>query len=102
MTDKQLSTLKKIKQIRKEKLKITDQVSVEQTNLDRIDKEYQRITQSINVLTSDGEEGKTRAKYVERMNNLFETMESKRTEIEAFQERLEKIDEEIYKLLDKL
>ena len=102
LTDKQLSTLKKIKQIRKEKLKISDQISVEQTNLDRIDKEYQRITQSINVLTSDGEEGKTRAKYVERMNNLFETMESKRTEIEAFQERLEKIDEEIYNLLDKL
>ena len=102
LTDKQLSTLKKIKQIRKEKLKISEQISVEQTNLDRIDKEYKRITQSINVLTSDGEEGKTRAKYVERMNNLFETMESKRTEIESFQERLEKIDEEINNLLDKL
>lgn len=102
LTDKQLSTLKKIKQIRKEKQKISDQVSAEQTNLNRIDKEYQRITQSINVLTSEGEEGKTRAKYVERMNNLFETMESKRTEIEQNQERLNKIDEEIYSLVDKL
>ncbi len=102
LTDKQLSTLKKIKQIRKEKVKISNQIDIEQTNLDRIDKEYKRITQSINVLTSEGDEGKTRAKYVERMNTLFETMESKRTEIEASQERLEKIDEEIYKLLDKL
>ncbi len=102
LTDKQVNSLKKIKQIRKEKIQINEQISSEQTNLNRIDKEYQRITQSINVLTSEGEEGKTRAKYVERMNNLFETMENKRTEIEKLQERSSKIDEEIYDLLEKL
>ena len=98
----QISILKKIKQLRKEKVKINDQVDAEESNLSRIDNEYQRITQSIQVLSSGGEEGKTRAKYVERMNNLFETMEEKRTQIEDFQRRLDEIDETIYKILDDL
>ena len=102
ITEKQASVLKKIKQIRKEKKQINEQITVEQTNLNRIDQEYQRITSSIEVLTSQGEEGKTRAKYVERMNNLFETMESKRHLIEELQERMKTIDEDIYKHLDKL
>ena len=54
------------------------------------------------MLTTQGEEGKTRAKYVERMNNLFETMENKRHLIEELQERTKTIDEEIFKQLDKL
>ncbi|NPD87648.1 MAG: hypothetical protein HGN29_02925 [Asgard group archaeon] len=102
ITEKQASILKKIKQTRIEKKQINEQINLEQTNLNRIDQEYQRITSSIEVLTSQGEEGKTRAKYVERMNNLFETMENKRHSIEELQERIKTIDEEIYKLLDKL
>ena len=89
-------------QIRKEKKQINEQINLEQSNLNRIDQEYQRITSSIEVLTTQGEEGKTRAKYVERMNNLFESMESKRHLIEELQERTKTIDEEIYKQLDKL
>ncbi len=102
ITEKQASILKKIKQIRKEKKQINEQINLEQSNLNRIDQEYQRITSSIEVLTTQGEEGKTRAKYVERMNNLFETMENKRHLIEELQERTKTIDEEIYKQLDKL
>ncbi|MHA1955051.1 MAG: hypothetical protein ACW96U_14010, partial [Candidatus Heimdallarchaeaceae archaeon] len=86
----------------KEKKQINEQINLEQSNLNRIDQEYQRITSSIEVLTTQGEEGKTRAKYVERMNNLFETMENKRHLIEELQERTKTIDEEIYKQLDKL
>ena len=102
LKEKQLDVLKKIKQIRKEKTQIDDQISTEQSNLTRIDQEYQRITSSIEVLTGEGDEGKTRAKYVERMNNLFETMEEKRKLIEELEKRLNKIDEEIYSLLEKL
>ncbi len=98
----QLTILKKIKQLRKDKYKINEQIDSEQSNLKRIDNEYQRITQSIKVLTSEGDEAKTRSKYVERMNNLFETMEEKRKLLEDQQNRLDKIDEEIYKLLDDL
>ncbi|MCE7742944.1 MAG: hypothetical protein GOP50_10855 [Candidatus Heimdallarchaeota archaeon] len=98
----QISILKKIKQLRKEKYKINEQVDSEQSNLNRIDNEYQRITESIKVLTSEGDEAKTRSKYVERMNNLFETMEEKRKLLEKQQTRLDEIDEEIYKILDDL
>ncbi len=100
--EKQVEVLKKIKQIRKEKKQLDEQINTEQSNLNRIDQEYQRITSSIEVLISEGDEGKTRAKYVERMNNLFETMEGKRKLIEELEERLNNIDEEIYNLLDKL
>ena len=102
LKEKQVDVLKKIKQIRKEKKQIDEQINTEQSNLNRIDQEYQRITSSIEVLISEGDEGKTRAKYVERMNNLFETMEAKRKLIEELEERLNNIDEEIYNLLDKL
>ncbi|MHA1198433.1 MAG: hypothetical protein ACTSQF_03680 [Candidatus Heimdallarchaeaceae archaeon] len=98
----QISILKKIKQLRKEKYKIKEQVDSEQSNLNRIDNEYQRITESIKVLTSEGDEAKTRSKYVERMNNLFETMEEKRKLLAKQQTRLDEIDEEIYKILDDL
>ena len=98
----QVSVLKKIKQLRKEKTKINDQVESDQSNLNRIDNEYKRITQSIKVLTSSGEEAKTRAKYVERMNSLFETMEEQRKKIEESKRRFNEIDETIYKLLDDL
>ncbi len=102
LKEKQVDILKKIKQIRKEKKQIDEQINTEQSNLNRIDQEYQRITSSIEVLISEGDEGKTRAKYVERMNNLFETMEGKRKLIEELEERLNNIDEEIYNLLDEL
>ncbi|MFW9852746.1 MAG: hypothetical protein ACFFDS_07385, partial [Candidatus Thorarchaeota archaeon] len=102
LKEKQVDVLKKIKQIKKEKKQIDEQINNEQSNLNRIDQEYQRITSSIEVLISEGDEGKTRAKYVERMNNLFETMEGKRKLIEELEERLNNIDEEIYNLLDKL
>ena len=102
LTTNQATTLKKIKQLRKEKYKMQEQIETEQSSLQRIDNEYQRITQSIKVLTSGGEEAKTRAKYVERMNNLFETMEEKRKLLEDLQKRLDNIDEDIYKLLDEL
>ncbi len=98
----QISILKKIKQLRKEKYKINEQLESEQSNLNRIDNEYRRITESIKVLTSDGDEAKTRSKYVDRMNNLFETMEEKRTLLEKQQTRLDEIDEEIYRILDNL
>lgn len=98
----QISILKKIKQLRKEKYKINEQIDSERSNLTRIDKEYQRITESIKVLKSDGDEGKTRSKYVDKMNNLFETMETKRKLLEELQIRLDQIEEEIYKLLDEL
>jgi hypothetical protein len=102
LKEKQIDVLKKIKQNRKEKKQIDDQINTEQSSLNRIDQEYQRITSSIEVLISEGDEGKTRAKYVERMNNLFETMERKRKLIEELEERMNNIDEEIYNLLDKL
>ena len=98
----QVTILKKIKQLRKEKYKISEQINSESSNLERIDKEYQRITQSIKVLASEGDEAKTRAKYVDRMNNLFETMEEKRKFTEELRLRLDEIDEDIYKLLDEL
>ena len=102
ITDKQAQILKKIKQMRKDKNQINEQINSEQSNLTRIDQEYQRITQSINVLTSEGDEAKMRAKYVERMNNLFETMEKKRKLVEDLQQKLSTIDDEIYEILDEL
>ncbi len=102
ITEKQIQVLKKIKQMRKDKNQINEQINSEQANLGRIDQEYQRITQSINVLTSEGDEGKMRAKYVERMNNLFETMEKKRKLVEDLQHKLSTVDDEIYGLLDNL
>jgi hypothetical protein len=102
ITEKQASILKNIRKIRKEKKQINEQINTEKSNLNRIDQEYQRITSSIEVLSAQGDEGKTRAKYVERMNNLFETMEEKRHLIEELQERAKTIDEEIYKQLDQL
>jgi hypothetical protein len=102
ITDKQVQVLKKIKQMRKDKNQINEQINSEQSNLNRIDQEYQRITQSINVLSSEGDEAKMRAKYVERMNNLFETMEKKRKLVEDLQIKLSTIDDEIYEILDTL
>ncbi|OLS30063.1 MAG: hypothetical protein HeimAB125_20620 [Candidatus Heimdallarchaeota archaeon AB_125] len=102
ITDKQAQILKKIKQMRKDKNQINEQINSEQSNLTRIDQEYQRITQSINVLTSEGDEAKVRAKYVERMNNLFETMEKKRKLVEDLQQKLSTVDDGIYEILDEL
>lgn len=43
-----------------------------------------------------------RAKYVERMNNLFETMEKKRKLVEDLQQKLSTVDDGIYEILDEL
>ncbi|MHA1401409.1 MAG: hypothetical protein ACTSQE_13755 [Candidatus Heimdallarchaeaceae archaeon] len=102
INEKQSKLLKQIKKLREEKRQIRSKIRKEENNLNKIDKEYERITSSVNVLKTQGEEGKTRAKYVTRMNTLFETMEEKRKAIEELQFQEEEIEKQLEVALGKL
>ncbi|MCK4844150.1 MAG: hypothetical protein KAS95_00590, partial [Candidatus Heimdallarchaeota archaeon] len=100
--EKQGTIIKKIRDLRTEKQKLVVQRDSEEKSIKRMESEYQNITKSIQVLRSEGEEGKTRAKYVTKMNDLFEKMEIKRKSIETIDIKIEKISKTILKEIDKL
>ncbi len=100
--EKQGTIIKKIRDLRTEKQKLVVQRDSEEKSIKRMESEYQNITKSIQVLRSEGEEGKTRAKYVTKMNDLFEKMETKRKSIETIDIKVEKISKTILKEIDKL
>jgi chromosome segregation ATPase len=100
--EKQGTIIKKLRDLRTEKQKLVVQRDSEEKSIKRMESEYQNITKSIQVLRSEGEEGKTRAKYVTKMNDLFEKMETKRKSIETIDIKVEKISKTILKEIDKL